>query len=137
MGRPAAVRTLLGTSCLVSLCGLAAGAWLLFTPSRPPPLTPLPVPNGYDDLVRAAGMVSPLPVVDWKDMAIVDLRKYVEGSREGLMLARIGLSRECRVPLEYSETYLSKHNPEHSQLIDLDAAFEGEAELASREGDHG
>jgi hypothetical protein len=67
----------------------------------------MPDPNGYDDLVAAARMISgEMPTTKTGDYSTVDteaLRAFVDPNIKAIERARLGLSRECRVrlPVEY------------------------------------
>jgi hypothetical protein len=94
---------------------------------RPAPAK-LPDPNGYDDLVQAGSLVNG----DWfhTDLTRPDLarlRPLVEANRAALELARVGLGRECVVPIENSQEGLSRHIGSTRQLIQLSRLFQGEA----------
>ena len=94
-------KVLIGFFIVAVLLVVAA---VIFTFSQPAaPQTPLPQPNGYDDFVKAGGMVSD-NASDYVTMSEEELRAFVKKNAEALKLARIGLGRECRVPLDYSPT---------------------------------
>jgi hypothetical protein len=61
------------------------------------------MPNGYDDFVKAGGMVTDT-ASDYGTMSEEELRAFVKKNAEALKLVRTGLGRECRVPLDYSAT---------------------------------
>jgi hypothetical protein len=98
----------------------------------PPALPPLPNPNGYDDLVKADSMVTPVETNDNK-MSGDDLRKAVAANANALALARGGLSNQCRVPIQYSESYISNHLDELAGLKRLARALVAEGKLAELE----
>lgn len=81
---------------------LLAGGWValrLAFPTFVPP--PLPQPNGYDDLLRAAEMLAPR--TDYYDeMDEEELAKIVEHNRPALEIAREALEMECGVPMDWS-----------------------------------
>jgi len=117
---------------------LLAGGWLAlrlaFPPFIPPPL---PQPNGYDDLLRAAEMLAPrtgwYSEVDEEELAAI-----VEHNRPALALAREALEKECAVPLDWSadETWLGNvHLPQMGKSREVARAFAAEALLAHRNGD--
>jgi hypothetical protein len=85
----------------VSLGIVALLVLALALTSKPAPLPPLPNPNGYDDLVKAIKLVS-LPSEDWSTLTPDLYLAMLATSLPALKLARIGLSRECRVPLDYN-----------------------------------
>jgi hypothetical protein len=77
---------------------------MVFTLSQPAPAPPpLPQPNGYDDFVKAGGMVTD-DTSGYGTMSEEELRAFVRKNAEALKLARAGLGRECRVPLDFSAT---------------------------------
>jgi len=80
----------------------AALVLTLSRPASPPP--PLPQPNGYDDFVKAAAMAAD-NTPDYATMGAEELRALVRTNAEALKLARVGLGRECQVPLAYLESY--------------------------------
>ncbi len=88
---------------LVALVALAGFAVLLFTVGKPAPLPPLPNPNGYDDFTRA-GQMRAGQLDDYRTATEEELRAYVMTNTAVLAQVRIGLSRECRVPLDLALT---------------------------------
>ena len=102
-------------------------------PARPV----LPMPNGYEDLLKAAQ-----PAVSDRHLAFGDasddeLKDLVNRNRVALNLARIGCARECRVTTDYgvaAEVYAAQHLPVLAQFKKLALAFRAEGELAEREG---
>ena len=79
---------------------LAVVVAVIVTLSRPaPPPAPLPSPNGYDDLARAGALVAD-GVSDYPEMSRDELQSLVARNEEALRLAEVGLSRECRVPVD-------------------------------------
>ena len=92
------------------VAALLVAAAVVFTLSQPAPAPrPLPRPNGYDDFVKAGGMVTDEPS-GYGIMSEEELRAFVKKNAEALKLARVGLGRKCRVPLDYSIA-----NATHSQ----------------------
>lgn len=114
---------------LLVVAGLAA---LLLWPS-PRPVAPaaLPSPNGYDDLLKAAAARQ--GAVDASAASTEELRGFVEDNREALRLVRVGLSRACQVPLEYSQTYMTTHMNDLASWKALTLALKAEGALAERE----
>jgi hypothetical protein len=97
MAQPAA-KLLTGFFVLAALLVVAT---LLLTRNQPPPAgPPLPNPNGYDDLVRAARMVSD-NTSDWSTMSQGDLQTLAMKNSEALKLVRTGLTNVCQVPLDF------------------------------------
>jgi hypothetical protein len=97
-----------------------------------PPVKPLPNPNGYEDLVKAGGMVS---TNSWNyDSAdLGQLRETAAANAEALVLARSALSNECRVPLQSSQSYMEKHISDLLGVRKLALAFATEGRLAEME----
>jgi hypothetical protein len=122
-------KVLIGFFIVAVLLVVAA---VIFTFSQPAaPQTPLPQPNGYDDFVKAGGMVSD-NASDYVTMSEEELRAFVRKNAEALKLARVGLGRGCRVPLEYSAT--STTNLYNLPLIKrLAQAMTAEGRLAEME----
>jgi hypothetical protein len=88
--------------CLLAL--LLVAVVVALTLSQPvPPLPPLPNPNGYDDFV-AAGKAITNRTNDYTQMTTNELRAFVQENAGALKQARLGLTRECRVPLSYAPT---------------------------------
>ncbi len=106
---------------------------LIFMEEPPAPLAPLPNPNGYDDLVKAGTM---LPDVggDYDKMNQEQLQKAVSANAAAVSLARSGLSNQCRVPIQYSESYISNHLDDLACLKRLARAFAAEGMLAEMNG---
>jgi hypothetical protein len=110
---PRRVRVLL--VALVVIVMLTALGLVLFTVGRTPPLSPLPSPNGYDDLVKASkavvGKVGDFPTLD-RD----SLDALVSTNGESLRLLRLGLTRQCVMPMDAS---LTNDAGRISQLADM------------------
>jgi len=94
---------------VLSLALVVAGVFL-FWPVRTPTAEPVPTPNGYDDILKAAALLSSTTTAtDPRDLAEGKLREVVTQNSAALKALRAGLERECRVPVVYSENYLKKH----------------------------
>src|SRR5262249_11416740 len=77
---------------------LAIGAWTVLKP--PAPISfPLPNPNGYDDLVKAAGALTG-DFGDYQTLGEEPLSALVATNTEALRLVRLGLTRTCSVPTD-------------------------------------
>jgi len=105
-------------------------AVIIFAFSQPAP-APFPNPNGYDDFVKAGGMVTD-DSSDYGTMSEEELRAFVKKNAEALKLARVGLGRECRVPLDYSATNAT-HLGDLAALKRLAQTFTVEGRLAEME----
>lgn len=75
----------------VALVVLALALWPAASPVPPP----LPVPNGYDDLLRAAALAPQDRFNEFKAV-VEELRARLALGRDALVLARAGMSKECR-----------------------------------------
>ncbi len=117
---------------------IALLGFLFYTVTRPPPPPPpLPNPNGYDDFVKAGGMVpGNLLFSEYAATSNVrQLRFVISTNAEAFKLVRLGLDRECRVPLRNSrKQFDEEHMPVLPTFKRLAYAFEAEGKLAELEG---
>jgi hypothetical protein len=119
---------------VVVACAAIVGYVLL---PRGPALPVLPVPNGYDDLLKAAQSAVSDRHLPYGEASDEELKDLVGRNRAALTLARGGCARECRVTTDYkltSSVYASQHMPVLAQIKKLALAFRAEGELAEREG---
>ncbi len=98
---PRRVRTLLLT--LVVTLVLLALAMALFMAGQWPTPPPLPSPNGYDDFLRAGTTVTD-GVGDFSTLDRDGVRALVRTNAEPLRLLRLGLTRQCAMPIDWSAT---------------------------------
>jgi len=105
---------------------------LIFKSSQLPSSPPLPSPNGYDDFVKAGQMLAS-NTSRYDEMSDEQLRQLVTQNAEALRLVRTGLSRECRVPLAYSQTDMGNHISELGSIKQLVQALNAEGRLAEME----
>jgi hypothetical protein len=92
-------RTLLLASVAIFLLAMLA---VLFLPlGRTPPPVPLPNPNGYDDFLKAASL---LTVGDPFTPDHEALQALVSTNAESLRLLRLGLTRQCALPADSAMT---------------------------------
>jgi hypothetical protein len=124
----------IGIAAAVLVCALALGIWWggRLSPGRPAP----PVPNGYDDLLAAAQDAVSTRHLKFGDADDDELRELVRQNKTALDRARVGITRECRVPIDYSVSiavYSGQHLPVLGQFKKLALAFRAEGELAERE----
>lgn len=121
-----------------ALIGLALATTLLVAMlvmvnySQTPPPLPLPNPNGYDDLIRAGRLVvqSTNQGTRWNLPA---LRTQVATNAEALRLLRLGLSRQCVMPLDTAISNFANLSKELAQLKSLSGSLVDEGELAEQE----
>jgi len=107
---------------------------LFFWAGEPlPPLAPLPNPNGYDDLLKAQQMLSN-DTGEYNETNTAQVQKVVAADAAALSLARAGLSNACRVPIQYSRSYISNHLEELAGTKRLARAFVAEGLLVEAEG---
>jgi hypothetical protein len=111
---------------------LAAGLFMGYFFFQPPEPEPLPHPNGYDDFVAAGEMLKG-EVPGEKTGTLEECRQFVSANREALARGRLGLAKECRVPTEYSSTWLQRHLNQIMATRKLGHAFCVEGELAMLE----
>jgi hypothetical protein len=108
----------------------------LMVPKRPT-VRALPVPNGYDEFLKAAQLAVSHRHLAHGEADEAELRDLVEENREALTWVRAGLVHDSRVTTDYSlglAAYTAKHMPALAQFKRLALAFRAEGELAEREG---
>ncbi|MEO7678141.1 MAG: hypothetical protein ABIV39_15395 [Verrucomicrobiota bacterium] len=124
---------LLGAIFLVVLAVVVI--WI--RPAAPPPIQ-LPNPNGYDDLVKAGQMiVGDMPDCNWSqpdEECLEGMRNYVKANGEALKRARLGLSRESRIALNFTINTFSTHLPELASIKRLAQMLNAEGRVAEEEG---
>src|SRR5581483_1694336 len=98
---------------------------------RPPPPVPLPNPNGYDDFVKAAGLRTGQAFASTN---ISSLHDFVSSNAEALRLVRLGLTRDCRLPVVYSRGYGMDQMKQVTDFKALTMTMLGEGRLAELEG---
>src|SRR5881394_1071920 len=74
--------------------------------NRPVPLPPLPHPNGNDDFVKAQNLIVGNPT-DVQRGSLEQLRAHLAENDEVLRLVRVGLGKQCRVPIAFSTNHLA------------------------------
>jgi hypothetical protein len=106
------------------------GGLVAFLVLRPlPPLPHLPNPNGYDDLLNAAKLVS-TNTAGYAKMSVYQLRPLVVGNAGALSLARDGMDKGCGVPVQYSQSGQQNVAGNYTKLRRLGEAFAAEGRLA-------
>jgi hypothetical protein len=85
------------------VAGAVLVALLAFTIGRSPARPVLPNPNGYDDLAKASEAVLG-NIGDWPTLDHDNLRDLVSTNAEPLRLLRLGLTRQCVMPMDSALT---------------------------------
>lgn len=96
----------------------------------PPP--PMPNPNGYNDLIKAAKMLA-LDVGTYNISNVVELEAIVSTDAAALELARAGLQKKCRVPLDYDSAGTATTD-RLAAMKYLARGFAAEGDLAAIQG---
>ncbi len=121
---PRKTRTLLLALVVIFLVAILTA--LFFPVGRTPPRPPLPNPNGYDDFLRAAalltGNVGNAPTLDHNGLGAL-----LSMNSESLRRLRLGLTRQCALPADSAMTNVA------GLLRDL-AAMKQLAQLLAAEG---
>ena len=103
---------------------------------RAAPAPKLPDPNGYDDFVKAGRLVKG----EWPNKGdfakaeVSQLKTFVEANQATVDLARVGLGRECMVPLENSQAGLATHFEHLTPIRAVGRLLQGSAIVAEGEG---
>jgi hypothetical protein len=100
--------------------------------SKPPTAPALPVPNGYDEFVKATQQVTTEGRA-YRDVSDDELRNVAKQNREVLESVRAACQHECRAPIVYNRSYFSTHTQILAGFKRLARAFWAEAVLAERE----
>jgi hypothetical protein len=108
---------------------LAILLWVFLVP--PPPRVVFPNPNGYDDFLKAARLVTG-NAYSFSDKDGNELAALIETNAEALKLARGGLEHECLLPIEYSLS--SDPSALLTQLKQLGLLFGAEGRLVELQG---
>src|SRR5436190_8673942 len=103
---------------------LVAAAAITFLLGRTSPPT-LPNANGYDDLLKAGGLVV-RKLDEISDLDHDGLRVILSTNVEPLRLLRIGLNRKCQVP---TDATIANFTVIMSDLINLKAAMKASRDM--------
>lgn len=111
--------------------------FLIFMASEPlPPLGPVPVPNAYEDLVKASKMLNG-DTLDFEKTDLKKLRELVSTNAAALAFARIALTNQCAVPAQFTTAYMTNHTQDLLAFRELARALECEGKLAEKENRFG
>lgn len=108
---------------------------VLFSGPLPPRGVP-PNPNGYDDILKA-GALETRDTTDYPTMTRDQLTALISTNSEPLRLLRLGLSRQCAVPLESHMTNLTQFSTELPRVKHLAQLLAAEGRLCELEGRSG
>ena len=120
------------------IAGIATTTFVVYRhapPRRPariasaPSSRAMPSPNGFDDFVQAARLVTG-NTANVAQMGRNELAALVAQNAEALKTARQGLDRESRAPNDYSANYMTLYLPVLSSLKQLTSVLLAEGKLA-------
>ena len=111
---------------------LVVGVFFLLWNPTPPSVVQMPVPNGYTSFAQAETLVQK-QTFDFATMDALQLRSVVDANSNALQTARVGLAEKSRVPVEFSQQYISTHLASLAQMKLLAFAFLAEGRLAEME----
>ena len=117
---------------LIAIVVIVTIGLAIFQPRQHPPAPPLPIPNGYDDFVKARQMLA-TNAGDYYLMNAGELHELMAQNSNALSLVRTGLSHESRVPLAYSQDHMRSHLSELASMKALAQALAAEGKLAELE----
>ena len=106
---------------------------LLIINTGSPTPAPVPNPNGYDDFVRAATLVTGDVYGEHSEPGLVSLRALVATNSESLRLVRLGLSRQCALPADSVMTNVAGMMTDLARLKRLATLIVAEGRLAEME----
>jgi hypothetical protein len=113
--------------------GITAAIWVRSHSGDSELSTPLPSPNGYDDFIAAENeLKSRLP--DLSNPSAAELRGLINEHASALKRARLGLARNCRMPLDYSPGSIT-NMADLSRAKNLGWLFREEGHLAEMNSD--
>ena len=111
---------------------------LVFMAEEPlPPLAPLPNPNGYEDLVKAAKMIKGETWAYFDNAGLDKLRGIVSTNAATLVLARIAFTKQCGVPPQFTKVSQTNRVEAFEAFKDLAQALVCEGKVAEKENRFG
>ena len=99
-----------------------------------PAVPVLPVPNGYDDLLKASQVVVSDGRRSYDDASDAVLRELIAANRAALELARRGFKRDCLIVLKPDRKSWMNHGNVQNRFKLVARAFLAEGLLAERDG---
>lgn len=116
--------------CLVVLAALALA--LLFFLRQPRRISALPNPNGYDDFLNAIRLINGDAYGASTNTHAV-FGKFISANAEPLRLARVGLSRDCQIPIDDNSTNTQAMMNNLAGLKRLGLLLKAEGQFAEQE----
>jgi hypothetical protein len=110
---------------------------LIFMDEPLPPLAPLPNPNGYEDLVKAAKMIKGETWAIYDTASMEKLRGIVFTNAAALALARIALTNPCGVPPQFTKASQTNRAEDVMAFKGLSQAIACVGKLAEKENRFG
>ena len=120
---------------LIAVALIIAGtlaALLVVTPQAPPEV-PLPNPNGYDDFIKAGGLISST-IPNWTDLSSDGWHALVASNMSALELVQAGLQKQCRVVPCDLTSISNNHMNDLASLKRTAQAFAAASRLALADG---
>lgn len=119
--------------CLLAALVIGLITWQGLRAPRPTAAPTPPSPNGYDDFLKASQLVASR-ALELTNLNPEILRPLVQQNQTAIELVRLGLTRECRVPLQFNTNYLSAHLTELGSLKSLARLLAAEGAVAEADG---
>jgi hypothetical protein len=114
----------------ILLFSVVAAVIVLITHTPRPPTEP--APNGYYDFVRAGALTTD-KLADFRELSQPALRDLISSNSEALRAFRLGLTRQCAVPLQAALTNWSTCSRDLTRLKRLASLLAAEGKLAELE----
>ena len=84
--------------------------FLIFLKTEPGSVfPPLPNPNGYDDFLAAGKAAISDDTLFYRKMNERELQDFIDSNSNTLQRAYAGLQKQCAVPVQFTESYISNH----------------------------
>ena len=118
----------------VALAVLAILWLLVLSTGRPSARLLLPNPNGYDDFIKAGGAIGG-DVANWPALDHDALRESVYTNAEALHLLRLGLTRQCAIPMDSVMTNAGRMSHDLTSFKRLAQLLAAEGRLSEMDDD--